>query len=607
MCGIVGLVGRSIVAPRLLAGLSRLEYRGYDSAGIATLTGGGIERRRSAGKVDRLAERLQADPLPGSTGIGHTRWATHGAPCEANAHPIATDRVAVVHNGIIENHRELREELEAQGETFESQTDTEVIAVLLTRFLRGGMSPAEALMATLARLHGALAVAVLVAGHDEMLLCARRGSPLAIGHGDGEMSIGSDALALGAFTNRVSYLEEGDWAIVTRDGAWIHDAEGRRVTRPERNIPATLAGNGKGAHAHYMHKEIFEQPAMVGATLRSMIDPATRRVDPRHLTFDAKGLDSVTIIACGTSFHAGMVARYWLESISGLPVHCEIASEFRYRQPPLARGSVVIAISQSGETADTLAAMRYAKSRGARTIAVVNVPESTIAREADAVLPTLAGAEIGVASTKAFTTQLVVLACLSIALGRARGVLDCTGERALVSALSEAPALITEALTSDGHAAKVAAMLAGARDVLYLGRGTAFPIALEGALKLKEVSYVHAEGYAAGEMKHGPIALVDRDVPIVMVAPPDELFEKTASNMHEVMARGGQAILVSGRAQADRFANGIAAAIPMPDAAPIVAPILYSVPMQLLAYHAGVRRGAEVDQPRNLAKSVTVE
>ncbi len=607
MCGIVGLVGRGAAAPRLLGALRRLEYRGYDSAGIATLRDGRIERRRAAGKVDRLAERIAAEPLRGGTGIGHTRWATHGAPCKMNAHPIATDRVAVVHNGIIENHRELREELEAAGESFHSQTDTEVIAVLLTRNLRGGMTPAEAVMGALARLHGALAVAILFTGHDDMLICARRGSPLAIGYGDGEMSVGSDALALGAFTDRIAYLEEGDWAIVTREGAWIHDAAGQRVTRPERRVPASEDTVGKGGHAHYMHKEIYEQPALVGATLRTMIDPATRGVDLRRYGFDAAGLETVTILACGTSFHAGMVAKYWLESIAGLPVHCEIASEFRYRRPPLGRGSLVIAISQSGETADTLAAMRYAKARGARIVAVVNVPESTIAREADAVLPTLAGAEIGVASTKAFTTQLVVLACLAIAFGRERGMLDCKGEKSLVAALAETPALLTEALAGDTHTQGVAGLLARARDVLYLGRGTAYPLALEGALKLKEVSYVHAEGYAAGEMKHGPIALVDKDVPIVMVAPPDELFEKTASNMYEVMARGGQAILISDRAQTDRFANGVAASIAMPEAPAIAVPILYSVPMQLLAYHAGALRGCEVDQPRNLAKSVTVE
>ncbi len=607
MCGIVGLVGRDAAAPRLLSALRRLEYRGYDSAGIATLVGGAISRRRAAGKVDRLADRIAAEPLAGSTGIGHTRWATHGAPCEMNAHPIATDRVAVVHNGIIENHRELREELEGAGESFQSQTDTEVIAVMLTRQLRAGMTPAEALMATLARLQGALAVAILFTGHEGMLLCARRGSPLAIGYGAGEMCVGSDALALGAFTDRIAYLEEGDWAVVTRDGAWIHDASGHRVTRPERRVPASADGLGKGSHAHYMHKEIFEQPAVVGATLRSMIDPATRGIDLGRFGFDAARLETVTILACGTSFHAGMVAKYWLESIAGLPVHCEIASEFRYRRPPLGRGALVIAISQSGETADTLAAMRYAKSRGARTVAVVNVAESTIAREADAVLPTLAGAEIGVASTKAFTTQLVVLACLAIAFGRLRGELDRKGEKALVSALAETPDLITEALAGDAHTDSVAALLARARDVLYLGRGTAYPLALEGALKLKEVSYVHAEGYAAGEMKHGPIALVDKDVPIVMIAPPDELFEKTASNMYEVMARGGQAILISDRAQTERFANGVAASIAMPEAPAIVTPILYSVPMQLLAYHAGARLGAEVDQPRNLAKSVTVE
>ena len=607
MCGIVGLVSRRAVAPRLLEALRRLEYRGYDSAGIATLTGGSSQRRRAEGKVERLAQKLAKEPLAGMTGIGHTRWATHGAPCERNAHPISTDKVAVVHNGIIENHQPLRAELEALGERFETDTDTEVIAVLLTRMLRAGLDPAGAVKAALSELEGALAVAILFVGYEDMMICVRRGSPMAIGHGEDEMSVGSDALALGAFTDRITYLEEGDWAVVSRDGATIHDRSGQRVTRPQRHVPAVRHGTGKDGYAHHMHKEIFEQPAVVGATLHAMMDPAARRIDLERAGVDTAGIDSITIIACGTSFHAGMVARYWLESLVGLPVQCEIASEFRYRQPPLRRGSVVIAISQSGETADTLAAMRYAKSRGARTIALVNVPESTLAREADAVLPTLAGIEIGVASTKAFTTQLVVLACLAIGLGRATGALDCSGEQRLIAGLAAAPALMNEALSDDGHADAVSALLAEARDVLFLGRGTAYPIALEGALKLKEVSYVHAEGYAAGEMKHGPIALVDSSVPVVIVAPPDALFEKTAANMSETLARGGQAILISSRGQTQRFANSTAAAIAMPECDPIATPLVYAVPMQLLAYHAGRRRGCAVDQPRNLAKSVTVE
>jgi glucosamine--fructose-6-phosphate aminotransferase (isomerizing) len=590
-----------------LEALRRLEYRGYDSAGIATLVGGTTERRRAEGKVERLAQKLAREPLAGVTGIGHTRWATHGAPCERNAHPISTDRVAVVHNGIIENHRALRAQLEALGERFETETDTEVIAVLLTRMLRAGLDPVGAVKAALSELEGALALAILFVGHEDMMICVRRGSPMAIGHGEDEMSVGSDALALGAFTDRITYLEEGDWAVVSRSGAIIHDASGKRVTRPQRHVAAARNDASKGGYAHYMHKEIFDQPAAVSSTLHAMMDPAARRIDLERAGIDTAGIDTVTIIACGTSFHAGMVARYWLESLAGLPVQCEIASEFRYRQPPLRRGSVVIAISQSGETADTLAAMRYAKSRGARTIAVVNVPESTLAREADAVLPTLAGIEVGVASTKAFTTQLVVLACLAIGLGRATGAIDHAVEQRLISGLAAAPELMNQALSDDGHADAVAALLANARDVLFLGRGTAYPIALEGALKLKEVSYVHAEGLAAGEMKHGPIALIDRAVPVIIVAPPDGLFEKSAANMSEVLARGGQAILISSRRQTERFASSTVAAIALPECEPIAAPLLYAVPMQLLAYHAGLRRGCAVDQPRNLAKSVTVE
>ena len=607
MCGIVGIIGRGDVAPLLVEGLRRLEYRGYDSAGVATLVDGRIERRRAEGKLDRLAARLDAEPVTGRIGIGHTRWATHGAPNETNAHPIATDKVAVVHNGIIENFQELRAELAALGFRFETQTDTEAVAMLVTHFLQEGSPPQDAVAKALRRIDGAFALAMLFAGHPDLLICARRGSPLAIGFGDGEMFVGSDALALAPLTRRICYLSEGDWAVVTAEGATIHDAEDREVERPIRETALSGALIGKGGHRHFMKKEIFEQPAVMGDTLNAHFNPATRSVHLPALPFDLATVSKVTIIACGTSYHAGLVAKYWLERIARVAVEVDIASEFRYRAADMPRDGLALFISQSGETADTLAALRYARGQGQRIVAVVNQPESSMAREADAVLPTHAGPEIGVASTKAFTTQLVVLACLTIALARARGSIDASREAALSTALSEVPSRASEVLNHDERIAEIAAWVAEARDVLYLGRGTAYPMALEGALKLKEISYIHAEGYAAGEMKHGPIALIDDRVPIVVLAPSDELFEKTASNVQEAVARGGKVVMISDRAGLKRLDGQLCFGIEVPSCDPFVAPLLYAIPVQLLAYHVAVLKGTDVDQPRNLAKSVTVE
>ena len=607
MCGIIGIVGRAEVAPLLVDGLRRLEYRGYDSAGVATLIDGRIERRRAEGKLDRLVERLAREPVSGKIGIAHTRWATHGVPNETNAHPIATGRVAVVHNGIIENFQALRDELVALGHVFETQTDTEAIAVLLTHYLQGGLTPREAAAKTFKRLEGAFALAILFAGEPDLLICARRSSPLAIGFGDGEMYLGSDSLALAPLTRRILYLEEGDWAVVTTSGATIYDSDNREVIRPIRETALSGALIGKGNYRHFMQKEIFEQPAVIGDTLSAHFNPTTRSVHLPSLPFDLAQISKVTIVACGTSYHAGLIAKYWIERWARIPVETDIASEFRYRMPAMPAGGLAIFISQSGETSDTLAALRYAKEAGQLIVGVVNQPESTIARESDAVLPTLAGPEIGVASTKAFTTQLAVLACFTLALARARGTIDAAQEATLSTALIGVPAQASDVLNHDARIQAIAVNLAEARDVLYLGRGTAFPLALEGALKLKEISYIHAEGYPAGEMKHGPIALIDEHTPVVMLAPPDELFDKTASNMQEVMARGGKVILISDRAGLARFADKVAHTIEVPSCHPFVAPILYAVPVQLLAYHVAVLKGTDVDQPRNLAKSVTVE
>ena len=607
MCGILGIVGRGEVSPLLLDGLRRLEYRGYDSAGIATLVDGKIERRRAEGKLDKLAARLAAEPLAGTIGIGHTRWATHGIPNEANAHPHATDRVAIVHNGIIENFHALKGELAGRGHVFTTDTDSEVVAILITDLLAQDLPPADAVAQALKRLDGAFALAILFAGREDLMIGARRGSPLAVGFGDGEMYLGSDALALAPLTKRICYLEEGDWVELTHDDAVIHDASDAIVARDIKRTELSGALIGKGNFRHFMQKEIFEQSAVVGDTIHSYVNPTTRSVHLPALPFDLATLPKVSIVACGTASYAGHVAKYWIEQLARVPVELDVASEFRYRDPPLPDGGLAVCVSQSGETADTLAALRHCRRQAQHILSVVNAPESSIARESDALLPTLAGPEIGVASTKAFTTQLVVLACLAIAMARARGAIDRDREQALVAALSEAPSRMAEILNHDDAIRAIAHDVAAARDVLYLGRGTSYPIALEGALKLKEISYIHAEGYAAGEMKHGPIALVDEDVPVIVIAPSDAWFDKTASNVEEVIARGGKVIFISDRTGIARLGARAFATIEMPAIDPFVAPLLYAVPVQLLAYHTAVLKGTDVDQPRNLAKSVTVE
>ncbi len=607
MCGIIGILGSDDAAPRLLEGLRRLEYRGYDSAGIATLVNDSIHRRRAEGKLANLAAILESEPLAGDAGIGHTRWATHGIPNEANAHPHATSRVAVVHNGIIENFQELRAELAAAGHNFESDTDTEAIAALLTQSLEGGATPRDAVAATLPRLQGAFALAIVFAGEHDMMIGARRGSPLAIGYGEGEMFLGSDALALAPLTKRICYLEEGDWAVITHAGAEVFDEAGNAAERPIRETELSGALIGKGNYDHFMQKEIFEQPAVVGDTLQSFINAATREISLPDLPFDLAAVPRITVVACGTACYAGWVAKYWLEQVARIPVEIDIASEFRYREAPLPEGGVALFVSQSGETADTLAALRHCRAQGQYVVSVVNVGESSIARESDVVLPTLAGPEIGVASTKAFTTQLAVLACFAIAAARARGAVDDAGAAALAGALTEVPSRMTEVLNHDEALREIARDVAKARDVLYLGRGTAFPLAMEGALKLKEISYIHAEGYAAGEMKHGPIALIDNDVPVIVLAPNDALFDKTLSNVEEVIARGGKVVFMSDRAGVAKLSDKACARVEMPAVDPFVAPLLYAIPIQLLAYHTAVAKGTDVDQPRNLAKSVTVE
>ncbi|MBI3114093.1 MAG: glutamine--fructose-6-phosphate transaminase (isomerizing) [Rhodospirillales bacterium] len=607
MCGIIGIIGKDAVAEKLLAALRRLEYRGYDSAGIATLVDGGIERRRAEGKLDNLEKRLAREPIAGRTGVGHTRWATHGVPNEKNAHPHATDRVAVVHNGIIENFQSLSEELVAAGRRLASDTDTEVVAHLITRYLEEGNEPAQATKRALARLEGAFALGIVFAGRDDLMIAARRGSPLAIGIGAGEMYLGSDALALAPLTNKILYLEDGDWAVMTSKGVTVYDAEGREISRKVRKTAVSGAAVGKGGYRHFMLKEIYEQPQVIGDTLHSFVNPATRAVTLPAFPFDPAKATRITLIACGTSFYACLVAKYWLERLARVPVEVDIASEFRYRGADMPEGGLAVFISQSGETADTLAALRYANKQRQHTLSIVNVPESTIARESEAVLPTNAGPEVGVASTKAFTTQLTVLACLTLAIGRARGAITPDAQARLVGALTEVPARAAEVLNHDERLREIAEEVAKARDVLYLGRGTSYAIAMEGALKLKEISYIHAEGYAAGEMKHGPIALIDEGVPVIVIAPSDELFAKTASNIAEVMARGGRVIFLSDAKGVQRLGWQAAATIELPEVDPFVAPILYAIPVQLLAYHTAVIKGTDVDKPRNLAKSVTVE
>ena len=608
MCGIVGILGREPVAGAMVEALKRLEYRGYDSAGVATLEHGQLARRRAEGKLKNLEARLAREPLAGTIGIGHTRWATHGAPTEVNAHPHATDKLAVVHNGIIENFRELREALEKAGAKFKTETDTEVVAHLVTAEMNKGKGPVEAVAAALPRLRGAFALAFIFTGEEDLMVGARKGSPLAVGYGSGEMYLGSDAIALAPFTDEISYLEDGDLAIVHRKSVEIRDASGKRVARPMQKSAAGAFLVDKGNHRHFMAKEIYEQPEVVGHTLAHYLDMTREQVRlPMALPFELKQLRRIAISACGTAFYAGMVAKYWFERFARLPVDLDIGSEFRYREPPLEQGGLAIFISQSGETADTLASLRYAKEAGQHVLSVVNVPSSTIARESEVVMPTLAGPEIGVASTKAFTCQLAALACLAIATGRARGVLSAEDENKLVRALIEVPRHMVEALALEPEIERLAKTIADANDVLYLGRGTSFPLALEGALKLKEISYIHAEGYAAGELKHGPIALIDETMPVVVIAPYDRVFEKTASNVQEVLARGGRIVLVTDEKGAQAAGIDAEVILTLPDMPATVTPLVYALPVQLLAYHVAVVRGTDIDQPRNLAKSVTVE
>ena len=607
MCGIIGVTGPDQAAPHILDGLRRLEYRGYDSAGLATLANGAIELRRAEGKLAELERLVAQNPVTGTVGIGHTRWATHGEPSETNAHPHAAGRVAVVHNGIIENYRELRAKLEADGREFASDTDTEVVPHLIDSHMERGLDPEAATAATLAQLEGAFALAIVFAGHAGLLIGARRGSPLAIGHADEATYLASDALALAPFARRISYLEEGDWTVLRPGEVAIRDSGGRAVQRPESVTAHDGAMIGKGNYRHYMLKEIYEQPGAIGDTVGAYYNPGAERVTLRALPFALEDVERVTVVACGTSYYAGLAARYWIEQTARVPVEIDIASEFRYRAPPLGKDGVALFISQSGETADTLAALRFAREAGAPTAAVVNVRESTMAREADALLPTYAGVEIGVASTKAFTTQLVTLACFAIALARARGAIGAAEEARLADALAHVPAHAADVLGHDERILALAETLREARTVLYIGRGTGYAIAMEGALKLKELSYIHAEGFAAGEMKHGPIALIDRGVPVIVVAPPGPLFDKTASNLREAAARGAHIVVISDEAGCEALAELAQDTIALPSLDPFVAPILYAIPVQLIAYHVAVLKGTDVDQPRNLAKSVTVE
>lgn len=608
MCGIVGIVSDKLVADRIVDALKRLEYRGYDSAGIATLDGGKLERRRAPGKLTNLKEKLEKEPINGTIGIGHTRWATHGAPTESNAHPHMTDRVAVVHNGIIENFRELKEELAGDGYVPVSETDTEMVALLVSRELDRGKAPFDAAATVIPRLDGAFAVAMMFMGEDNLIIGARKGAPLAVGHGEGEMILGSDAIALAPFTNKVTYLEEGDWVAVTRSEMRVFDRDGSPVTRP-----VTIANTGaesvsKGNHRHFMSKEIYEQPDTLSHTLAHYVNFAERKIQfPADLPFNFKDLSRITISCCGGSYYAAMIAKYWFEKYARLNVEVDIASEFRYREPPLPEGGLALFVSQSGETADTLAALRYCAENGQHIASIVNVRESTIARESDVVFPTLCGPEICVASTKATTSQQAVLASLAVFAGRQRGVLSEAQERELVDALAKLPGAISAALTSEPQIAALDKSLSKVKDIFYLGRGPLYPVALEGALKFKEITYIHAEGYAAGELKHGPIALIDENVPVVVVAPSDGLLEKTLSNMHEVAARGGKIILITDDEGVKMAGDDVTDIIKLPKVHELVQPIVATIPVQLLAYHTAVFMGTDVDQPRNLAKSVTVE
>ncbi|WP_417623543.1 glutamine--fructose-6-phosphate transaminase (isomerizing) [Paremcibacter congregatus] len=608
MCGIIGIVGKEDVTHRILDGLRRLEYRGYDSAGIATLVDGKtLDRRRAEGKLINLENVLRDNALPGKTGIGHTRWATHGAPTVGNAHPHTTEKVAVVHNGIIENFRDLRQELTAKGHVMETETDTEVIVHLITDFIGEGLDARGAAAAAIKRLHGAFSLAIIFEGDNGLMIGARKGTPLVMGHGDGEMYLGSDAIALAQLTTKITYLDEGDRVELTHDTARIFDVDDREIIRPMNIVSAASGMIDKGNHRHFMMKEIHEQPAVVGQTLGTMIDPIQGHVTLPDMPFDLAKVDRVTIIACGTSYYAGQVAKYWLEQMARINVEVDVASEFRYREAVMPEGGLAVFISQSGETADTLAALRYAKSQGQHILSILNVPQSSMERESDVVLHTHAGPEVGVASTKAFTCQLSVLACLSIAIAKARGKIDDKEEARLCIALTEAPARMADVLNHEEAIKTLADDVAKARDVIYLARGLEYPIAMEGALKLKEISYIHAEGYAAGEMKHGPIALIDEDVPIIVIAPSGRLYEKTVSNMQEVIARKGQVIFITDEKGAASDGQDAVATIALPMLDEFVTPILYSIPVQMLAYYVAVAKGTDVDQPRNLAKSVTVE
>jgi glucosamine--fructose-6-phosphate aminotransferase (isomerizing) len=607
MCGIVGVIGTAPAAPLLLDGLRRLEYRGYDSAGIATLVDGQIERRRAEGKLVNLAAVLTNKPLAGRTGIGHTRWATHGAPTETNAHPHGTARVAVVHNGIIENHAALRAELEAKGQVFSTETDTETVAQLVDFLLQEGASPAEAAERTFARLDGAYALALIFAGHAELIIGAQRGAPLAVGFGGEEMYLGSDALALAPLTRKIAYLEDGDWVILSRHEAKFFDRENAPVVREQKLTSLTGAAIGKGNFRHFMEKELHEHPVVIGDVLHRMIDAGTKMPVLPDLPFDLAAISRITVSACGSAYYAGLTGKFWLESLARMPTDADVASEFRYRAPPMSPGGLGLLVSQSGETADTLAALKYMRGEGQHIMSVLNVPESSMARASDIILDTIAGPEIGVASTKAFTAQLTVLAAFTLALARARKIISDEKIAILTDALLQIPAKAAEILEHDAPLRALAERIAAARDVLYLGRGPCFPIALEGALKLKEISYIHAEAYAAGEMKHGPIALIDKSVPVIAICPSGPLFEKTASNLQEAAARGGQIIVFSDRDGALKLQSIAAETIILPDINPFAAPILHAIPVQMLAYFVAVLKGTDVDQPRNLAKSVTVE
>lgn len=607
MCGIVGVLGTHEVGPILVEALKRLEYRGYDSAGIATVDDGRLDRRRAVGKLVNLSDMLVHDPLPGKSGIGHTRWATHGAPTVVNAHPHQAGTVAVVHNGIIENFKELRADLEANGYAAQTETDTETVALLAKRLLDQGVSPRDAAEQTIAKLEGAFALCFLFEGEDDLMIAARKGSPLAVGHGDGEMFVGSDAIALAPMTNRITYLEEGDRAVLTRTSLEIYDEAGRLANRKMKTLAIEDARIEKGGHKHFMAKEIAEQPVVLADAMRAYSNSTRDRISLPNGNLDFTKCDRIVMVACGTAFIACQVAKYWFEQIAKLPVEVDIASEFRYREPVISDQSYALFVSQSGETADTLAALRYAKERAAKILSVVNVPESSIARESDLALPIMAGVEVGVASTKAFTCQLLVLASLALKAGHERGHLSDAELAKHLEELHLLPGLLNQSLSLEKSMRKVARKMASAQDVLFLGRGPMYPLAMEGALKLKEISYIHAEGYASGELKHGPIALIDKNVPVVVMAPTDDLFDKTVSNMQEVMARGGKVVLVTDAQGAKVAGDGVWETIVMPTVSPFLAPILYAVPAQLLAYHTAVAKGTDVDQPRNLAKSVTVE